>query len=104
MKVIIDRATGVAFLDEDSVVVNTTNGNHYYLTQEEQDDMEVNLIAYEAKAPQRALEVCYKNRTASMAQGGYGTWREQSEYRFKFGEEALNEYFQSVKDNIPKPE
>ena len=102
MKKVIDN-NGVEIEVSLDTPVKTIDGMHYLLSDADHAEIAANETEWQSKAPERALQDCYRKRTASLAEGGYGTSGEQFDMIHHDGIDVWNTHIAIVKQNIPKP-
>lgn len=97
MKVIFNE-NNVAFLDEDSVITKNINGKDYYLTS--QDEFEINQkeSEWESQSSERALKECYSERVKA-----YGAVGDQLDMIYHDGIDTWKAHIETIKETFPKP-
>ena len=83
--------------------VKTIDGVHYLLHDADHVEIAAREAEWQSQAQERALQECYRKRTASLAEGGYGTDGEQKDLMFHEGFDAWRTHIAAVKQNIKLP-
>lgn len=101
MKTVVDLVNepfGLVEVLDDTPVI-TTNGIHYLLTPEEEEELNSRVPDIEAMT----LKDVYRKRTASLSDGGYGTTGEQFDMIYHDGLDTWKVHIEAIKENLPKP-